>query len=559
MNRQENAGKRARTRTTALGSLLREVARREFRIGRLFEEAARLHPGGTVLLDRPLRLTGSDQVRYTYAELADLVDDVAARFQRAGIASGEHLAVYEAAGFDVPVLACAAARAGAVPVLLSPSLAPGVVTTLLGRLDVPWIATDAGRLARLRAAGPPDGARAVLTGGDDTAGGHQPDGGPMRVERLAELSGAPGCHPVDLPVDRPALITHSSGTTGVPKLMVHTARTLWHRLLPQKLLAWPVRRRASVMLDMSFVHSRFFNCLGVYLPYGNPLTLLSDPPLDRVREMLVEVRPTLVEAPPNNFVLWEAFADRADAPLSSLKYYSSTFDAIHPGTVKRLLGASGHRRAYLLQLYGQSETGPLTGWLNTKRNVRRMDGRRVGRRLPGFTRVRVVDAAGHPVAPGVTGRLQARTRGRVRTYLGEEARYQEQVDDGWWYVGDMGWRDRRGRVYLADREVDKVGDIDSNLHLEDVLLERLPEMSEVVIVPDGDGRPTPIVATRGDRPLDGGRWKGAVAGLPALRPPVQWRFDDFPRTATWKVRRLEIRDLLRTGTSPRPVPARQDG
>ncbi|MGW6010638.1 AMP-binding protein [Streptomyces sp. NPDC055210] len=556
MNRQRNAEGRTRKRGTALGSLLRAAARREFRIGRLLEEAARLHPGGTVLLDRPLRLTGSDRVRYTYAELAGLIDEMAARFQRAGIGSGEHLAVYEAAGFDVPVLACAAARAGAVPVLLSPSLPPGVVTALLGRLDAPWIVTDAGRLAGLRAAGPPDGARAVVTGGH---GGQDADDSSMRVVELAALSGALGCRPVDLPADRPALITHSSGTTGVPKLMVHTTRTLWHRLLPQKLLAWPVRRRASVMLDMSFVHSRFFNCLGVYLPYGNPLTLLSDPPLDRVRELLVEVRPTLVEAPPNNFVLWEEFADRADAPLSSLKYYSSTFDAIHPGTVKRLLGASGHRRAYLLQLYGQSETGPLTGWLNTKRNVRRMDGRRVGHRLPGFTRVRVVDEAGHPVAPGVTGRLQARTRGRVHTYLGEEARYQEQVDDGWWYVGDMGRRDRRGRVYLADREVDKVGDIDSNLHLEDMLLERLPEVSEVVIVPDGDGRPTPIVAIRGDRPLDADRWAGAVAGLPALRPPVQWRFDDFPRTATWKVRRLEIRDLLRTGTSPRPVPARQDG
>ncbi|MEV0622630.1 AMP-binding protein [Nonomuraea sp. NPDC050404] len=537
----------------ALAPILRTALRRTFRIGRMFEEAARRNPAATVKLDRPLGVLDSDRTAYDYDELADIVDDLAARLRAAGVGRGEYVPVYKSPNFDLPLLACAAARAGAVPVMLSPALDPSVVLVLLARLSSPWIVTDTAQFARLAAEGTFSGAKVLLTdapGLPDVPSGL--DG--LRLTDLAALAGAPRRPPIDLPPDHATLITHSSGTTGVPKLMVHTTRTLSHRLLPQQLLAWPVRHRSRVLLAMSFVHSRFFNSLGVFLSYGNPIAVISEPDLATVRRMLSATRPALVETHPNNFVLWEDFAQETGGPLAGVRYYSSTFDAIHPGTVKKLLSASRHRRPALLQLFGQSETGPLTGWLNTRRNVERMDGRCIGYPLPGFVRLRVVDSSGRPAPRGTIGRLEVRTRGRVRTYLGEDERFQSQLTGGWWYVGDMGWRDRAGRVHLADREVDKISEIDSNLGLEDVLMERLPEVSELVVVPDPAGRPTPILATRHDRPLDRGRWAAAVAGLPHLESPVQWRFADFPRTSTWKIKRLEIRGLLGTEEEPPQVP-----
>jgi acyl-coenzyme A synthetase/AMP-(fatty) acid ligase len=504
----------------------------------MFEEAARQHPDAPVRLDRPLSVVDSDRTTYTYRELADIVDDLATRLAEAGVGPGEYVPVYKSVNFDVPLLACAAARAGAIPVMLSPALDPSLVLLLLSRLSSRRIVTDTVKLTALTGAGMSPDTRAIFT------------------EALATRSGAPRRAPVDLPADRPALITHSSGTTGVPKLMVHTARTLGYRLWPQQLLGWPVRRRPPVLLAMSFVHSRFFNSLGVFLGYGNPIAVVSDSDLDTARRMLTATRPALVETHPNNFVLWEDFADEPDGPLRSVRYYSVTFDAIHPGTVKKLLSASTHRRPVLLQLFGQSETGPLTGWLSTNGNVERGDGRCIGYALPGFTRVRVVDPRGRRVPRGTIGRLEVRSRGRVRTYLGEDERFRAELTDGWWYVGDMGWRDRRGRVYLADREVDKISEIDSNLQLEDLLMDRLNEISELVIVPNGAGRPTPILATRHDCPLDRARWAAAVAGLPDLEAPIQWRFADFPRTSTWKIRRLEIRELL--GTPAEPVAVTTD-
>ncbi|MFD7223776.1 hypothetical protein ACFV9P_22585, partial [Streptomyces sp. NPDC059892] len=42
------------------------------------------------------------------------------------------------------------------------------------------------------------------------------------------------------------------------------------------------------------------------------------------------------------------------------------------------------------------------------------------------------------------GRIEARTRGRILTYLGLPDRYDRQLTDGWWEMGDMGYRDRLG-------------------------------------------------------------------------------------------------------------------
>lgn len=534
------------TRGTSLSTLVRSFTGRVFDIGLMFQQAARRFPDARVRLDRPLGI-GDRRTELTYAELAAVVEDLAARLHAAGVRPGAHVAVHVGEGFDIPLLACAVARVRAVPVMLSPALSPEVVRALLGRLREPWIAVDGAKAARLTESGEPLDARVLLTSGTASEAV-----GAGAVE-LSTLAGAPALPPRPPAPEAPALITHSSGTTGVPKLMVHTARSLHHRLFPQQLIAWPVRRREPVLLAMSCVHSRFFNSLGVFLGFGNPLSVLSDTGVDNVREEMLDFRPTVAETHPNNFVLWEDLADEPDRPLASVKYYSGTFDAIHPGTVKRLLAASRHRRPALVQLYGQSETGPLSGWVTTQDNIERVDGRCIGWAIPGFIRIRVVDNDGKPVPRGTIGRLQVRSRAQIVTYLGEDARYQSQRGGKWWYVTDMGWRDRAGRVFIADREVDRIGDVDSNLGIEDALLDRLPELSEVVVVPNGQGEPTPVLATRGDRPLDAERWARTVADLPRLAEPIQWRFADFPRTSTWKIRRLEMRELLSAGTGPDPV------
>jgi fatty acid CoA ligase FadD22 len=347
----------------------------------------------------------------------------------------------------------------------------------------------------------------------------------------------------------PSLITHSSGTTGVPKLAVHCPNTMWNRLVPQKAMGWATRGETAA-LHMSFVHSRFYHLLGVLLHFGSPLLMLVDPDPASAGPLLAEHRPGIVETHPNTFVLWEELADAPGAPLSRVRSYGSTFDAIHPRTVQRLLGASRRRSPWLIQLYGQSETGPVAFQVYSRRSAAKADGRRVGTAIPGFTRVRIADAAGKRATSGRPGRIEARTRGRILTYFGAQQTYDAQLGDGWWQMGDMGYQSRWGGLYLIDREIDQIDSVDSNLEVEDILMTRLDELREVIIVPGADREPVPVVCVRGDRPLDNRRWHEATADLPRMSSPLQWRFDDLPRTSTWKIKRVEITRMLTEGALP---------
>ncbi|MGC9535375.1 class I adenylate-forming enzyme family protein [Streptomyces sp. UG1] len=507
---------------------------RGFYLGPVFRRAADRHGAVFVTLDRPLDVRPELGTDLTYRVLADVVDELSGQLWTAGVRPAEQVAVHKTDNVDIVLLTCAVSRIGAVPVLLSPTLAGLVAGELLARLRRPWLITDRAKLA-----GPL--ADVTLPAGRTLSVDDAPGADP-----LEKYAGAEPAAPVRLHPREPALITHSSGTTGLPKLAVHCANTMWNRLVPQQAMGWPTRGETAA-LHMSFVHSRFYHLLGVLLHFGSPLVLITDPAPDRVAPLLVRHRPGIVETHPNTFVLWEELADAPGAPLSRVRSYGSTFDAIHPRTVRRLLDASKRRSPWLIQLYGQSETGPVAFQWFTRRSAARADGRRVGTGIPGFTRVRVTDAEGRRVAPGTVGRIEARTRGRILTYLGMQDRYDRQLDDGWWEMGDMGYRSRLGALHLVDREIDRIDAVHSNLEVEDTLMSRLEELREVVIVPGADREPVPVVCVRGERPLDPERWREATADLPAMAEPRQWRFEELPMTATWKVKRVEITRMLTEG------------
>ena len=97
-----------------------------------------------------------------------------------------------------------------------------------------------------------------------------------------------------------------------------------------------------------------------------------------------------------------------------------------------------------------------------------------------------------------------------------------------------------GHLFLKDRQVDLIESIDSNLALEDLLLDTLDFLAEVVIVRDKENSPQPIIALAPNREMDWTAWWLAVEDLPRLNQPILWDFEKIPRTATMKVRRLQI-------------------
>jgi acyl-coenzyme A synthetase/AMP-(fatty) acid ligase len=496
---------------------------RGFHIGDMFHQAAARHGDVPVILDRPLDVAVDEGTRHTYSSLAGIVDRLAKQLWTAGVRARQQVAIHKTDNVDIALLACAVSRVGAVPALLSPGLDGSVVDTLLTRLERPWLVTDRDKLARLT--DPTGRTRGVLT---------------------APLAPSPSS--TNVPIAwrgrrQPALITHSSGTTDVPKLAVHCAEALWNRLIPQKIMALPVRGETAA-LCMSFVHSRFYHALGVFLSGGSPLLLLVDHDPASVGPLLAQWQPGVVETHPNTFVLWEDLADADGSPLANVRCFGSTFDAIHPRTVQRLLGASRRPLPWLCQLYGQSETGPVAFRWFTRRSAARGNGRLVGFGIPGFTKIRITDDLGRPCEPGEVGHIEARTRGRILTYQGAPDRYAAQLNGQWWRMGDLGRQSRWGALSLVDREIDRIESVDSNLAVEDVLMSRLEELREIILIPGLAGTPVPVICTRSGAPMDPARWRTATVDLPGMAEPQQWNFDDLPMTSTWKIKRVALAHML---------------
>lgn len=504
-------------------------------LGVLTETAAARQTPSLLTLDHDLDVLPGQCRHLTVPELAGHIDDLAGRLAATGIRAGERVVVYKKASFDVWMLACAAARAGAVPVMLSPTLDAATVAALLDRLDQPHLLSDGPKLDQLADVPLKELTRQVITVGEP---------GPGTVS-LADLAGAPRVKPVFQGLDEPAMITHTSGTTGLPKLVVHTPRTMRVRLRPQLALLALMNRRETVAIHIPFVHSRLYAAMALCLQKGLPVLLMNESGPDAVTRFFARNRPGLIEALPNSFLAWEELADDPRQPFASVKCFSCTFDAIHPRTIRRLLDASRRRAPLFFQIYGQSEVGPAVGRPYFRSSLRRMDGRCVGFPLPGSARIRVVRPDGQRPAEENPGAIEVRWPGIATDYFGERDRYEENRDGQWWRTGDVGYRSRFGCLHLLDREADTIPGVSSNLEIEDLVLNHLDELQELVIIPGPGAEPVPVVCTTGDEPLDPGRWRAAVAGFPQLRDPVQIPLAELPRTATLKTRRLELSRLVR--------------
>ena len=519
---------------------LQRIGNSGIQLGRLFDRAAARHPANILLLDHDLDCAPELGRRLTIGELADFVADYASRLWAADVRPGERVVVYKSNSFDISLLACAIARIGAVPVMLSPKLDGETVAELIRRVDRPLLLTDETKIREEL----PDkvfelARRVLLASGEDPRG-----------TTLSSLAGAPRVDPVTMPADHPTLVTHTSGTTGIPKLAIHTGWTFQARYRPQASVASMVRKRQLVAIHVSFVHSRLVTALAIALLRGFPLLILADDSPEHIADLFSRLKPGVVEAHPNTFMRWEPLAYDARRPLASVKYFSSTFDAIHPRTVQRMLGASRYRAPIFAQLYGQSEIGPVVGRTFTRSRGVETDGRCVGYPFPGMTDIRIVSVDGRPPSAENPGYIEARSDGRVLSYLGEPERYQKQLDNGWWRMGDVGYKTRWGCLHLLDREVDVIPGFGSTLAAEDLLLARLDELTEVIVIPGPDGTAIPVIATRDDKPIEPARWREAVASLPPMAEPVHRRLDELPHTATEKIKRLELAKQLKPGDTP---------
>jgi bile acid-coenzyme A ligase len=176
-------------------------------------------------------------------------------------------------------------------------------------------------------------------------------------------------------------------------------------------------------------------------------------------------------------------ADRARYDLSSLTHVWHMAAPCPPWCKQAWIDWVGAEHVY--ELYAGTEAQAVTiirgdEWLNHRGSVGRVS---VGE-------MRVLDPETHQDRPvGEIGEVFMRPSGPARTYsyLGAEA---HRIDGGWESLGDMGWFDADGYLYLGDRKGDMILSGGANIYpaeVESALAEHHAVVSSAVIgLPDDD-------------------------------------------------------------------------
>ncbi|NUS11792.1 MAG: acyl--CoA ligase [Streptomyces sp.] len=286
----------------------------------------------------------------------------------------------------------------------------------------------------------------------------------LRAGELPEAEPEPGADtalpaPGDL-----AQILYTSGTTGRPKGVAATHANLGH--------GWGGRRRP-------FAHS---HTLAHAFPIGTNagqwmlansvgahpavLTLGRFTP-GRFARMIEEHQAGTVFLVPTMAIELLASGAHLKADLSSVLLLGSAAAPL-PGRVAAELAAA-FPRATIANYYTSTEAAPA-------QTVMLYDAGRpssVGRPASGGA-VRVATAEGEPLPAGETGEVWMRSPTSTRSYYGDAAASDTVFRDGWVRMGDLGYVDADGYLYLVDRESDVIksgAHKVSTLHVEEAVYE----------------------------------------------------------------------------------------
>ncbi len=340
-----------------------------------------------------------------------------------------------------------------------------------------------------------------------------------------------------------ALIVSTSGTTGRPKLVLHTQRSLeagWAALSRR----WHLTPDDHLYLTLPLFHVHGL-CLGLHglLAGGHRVTLDREFDAGRAREILAarDRGVTLFYGTPTHYRRLAREVSAHPQRLDSLRFCgcgSAPLGEEERGSLATGLGAP------IVERYGLSEVLILTA------QDPRQKGRAgaVGPPLDGVE-IRCVDEAGKPAR---RGEVQARTPACFEGYVGEpEATAQAFTSDGWFRTGDEGaWTDE-GELRLTGRLKDILitgGENVSPSQVENVL-RAVPGVREAAVLglPDPEwGERIVALIVAGDefdpqRLIEAGRRHLA----PHQRPKEIRRVVELPRNAMGKLDRARLPEVFR--------------
>jgi len=485
--------------------------------------------------------------KITYAQLDANTRDLAAQYRAAGLRPGGSVGIWLSNSVDWVVATLAAIRAGGVAVPI-PSLAkPGEVAYRIDDAGIDILVTWDGAmpvLERIRQ-GESRGPATVITTGGPSA----------RTLSFDDLTSKPG---PDLPpedIDALSLLVYTSGTTGKPKGVQLTTRSmLWVNAACWSPI-FGMGPEDVVLSPLPLFHSYALNfCVLSIIANGASEYIMETFSTDGAMDLLAQDRFTLMPGVPTMFhYLMLRAKETGLNPFRAVRRCASA-GAIMPAALNSefedLFGIE------LLDGYGITETSTMVtiNWPGSAR----VSGS-CGLPLPGLSVRLVSPTTGKDVAQGEEGELICRGPNVMRGYRNKPEATASALRDGWYHTGDLARADAHGFLTISGRLKELIIRGGQNI--------APAEIEETVVRMDGV-RDCAVVGvsheTLGEVPVafvvpeD-----GVTLELDAIRTFCANRLSDYklpndlksvdeiPRTGSGKIMRFKLRDLYEAGARSR--------
>jgi fatty-acyl-CoA synthase len=518
--------------------------------------------------DRDAVIVCHQGVRWSYADLNDAVDELAAGLLAIGLEPGDRVGIWAPNGAEWVATQFATAKAGLVLVNINPAYRLAELAYALDKAGCSALITAASfktsdYLAMLRELIPElDGARpgalesgrfprlrAIVCIGEKAAAGVLSyaevagGGGSAERERLGALAG-------QLQFDDPINIQFTSGTTGTPKASALTH----HNILNNAFFA--AAQMAFSEDDRLCIPVPMYHCFGMVLgsllcvTHGAAMVYPSAGFDARATlEAIESERCTALHGVPTMFIAELEQPEFSRFDLSSLRTGIIAGAPCPVELMHRLIDEM--HLAEITIGYGMTETGPLSFQTSPDDPVeRRVD--TVGRVSP-HTEVKIVDELGRVVPSGEPGELLTRGYCVMPYYWDDPERTAKAIDRTRWIAsGDVATLDAEGYCRIVGRLKDMVIRGGENIfprEIEEFLFEH-PKIADVQVV----GVPDPkygeelcaCVKLHAGAVADEAEIRGFCEGKIAhFKIPRYIVFvEGFPMTVTGKVQKYLLRQEM---------------